>query len=360
MWVGGTNATLSARSFELPKLPLKPLWGVPIFDRLIIPISSFDPPVRCCHEIRSPLQCFAMGTPDIGARENFVRSVSRPARQINLSLSCLYIAAESVPHLDVPLYMGKISHIAERIRQNSQVPRSLYDGLYALNDLIFDDLGFRGNAGDYYDIRNSLLNEVIDRKLGIPITLSVLYMEIGSRIGIHLTGVNMTGHFLLSAGSGDALVFIDPFRNGRLYSRWECLRLLSGSDEPPNDSSKLDRLERAYLPRTDNKMILARVLNNMKMIHTHWGDLESAIADAERIQYVMPWNWRNVGDIAHLMGRSGRAREAYDMLSRMIQMMPPHEDVKLQLDSLEKLKPLAKIDGLVDPEKIHEIPFFRI
>ena len=143
-------------------------------------------------------------------------------------------------------------------------------------------------------------------------------------------------------------------------SRWECLQMLSGSGNPPNDASKLDRLERAYLPKADNKTILARVLNNMKMINTHYGDFESAIADAERIQYLMPWNWRNIGDIAHLMGRSGRARDAYDMLSRMVQMMPPHEDVSLQLDSLEMLKPLTEIDGLVDPQKIHEIPFFRI
>ncbi len=301
-----------------------------------------------------------MGTADIGARENFVRSVSRPAAQINLGLSCLYIAAENQPYLDVPLYMGKISEIAERIRQKSQNRRSLYDALYALNDLLFDELGFRGNAGNYYDVRNSLLNEVLERKLGIPITLSVLYMEIGHRIGINLTGVNMSGHFLLSAGAGASLIFVDPFRKGRLYSRWECLRLLSGSGNPPNDSSKLDRLERAHLPQADRKMVLARVLNNMKMIHTHSGDFEAAIADAERIQYLMPWNWRNIGDIAHLMGRSGRAREAYEMLSRMVQMMPPHEDVTLQLDSLEMLKPLTEIDGLVDPEKIHEIPFFRI
>lgn len=301
-----------------------------------------------------------MGTPDIGPRQNFIRSVSRPNSQINLSLSCLHIAAESDPRLDVPRYMGKISEISERIRHESKSSRSLYDTLYVLNDLLFDDLGFRGNAGNYYDIRNSLINEVIDRKLGIPITLSVLYMDIGRRIGIHLNGVNMPGHFLLAAGTDETLVFVDPFRKGRLYSRWECLRLLGAPSNPPHDSSKLDRLERTYLPRADSKMILARVLNNMKMIHTNSRDFEGAIADAERIQHLMPWNWRNVGDIAHLMGRSGRARDAYDMLSRMVQMMPPHEDVKLQLDSLEMLKPLAEIDAIVDPEKIHEIPFFRI
>ena len=301
-----------------------------------------------------------MGTPDIGSRHNFVRSVTRPADQINLALSCLFIAAEDDPNLDVPLYMGRISEITERIRQKVQNRYSSFDSLYSLNELLFDELGFRGNVGNYYDIRNSLLNHVLDRKLGIPITLAVLYMEIGRRIGVQLTGVNMSGHFLLSAGEGDSLIFVDPFRRGRLYSRWECLRLLSGNADPPSDPEQLDRLEKTFLPRADNKMILARVLNNMKMIHTQVGSFAEAISDAERIHCLMPWNWRNVGDIAHLHGRSGRARDAYDMLTQMIQMMPPHEDVSLQLDSLEMLKPLAEIGGLVDPEKIHQIPFFRI
>ncbi len=301
-----------------------------------------------------------MGTTDIGPRRNFVRSVSRPPDQINLALSCLFIASEIDPDLDVPLYMGRISEITERIRQKVRNRYSYFDTLYSLNELLFDELGYRGNVGDYYDIRNSLLNEVLERKLGIPITLAVLYMEVAKRVGVRLTGVNMSGHFLLSAGEGDSLLFVDPFRQGRLYSRWECLRLLSGNAIPPSDPEQLDRLEKTFLPRADNKMILARVLNNMKMIHTQVGDYPQAIADAERIQYLMPWNWRNVGDIAHLHGRSGRARDAYNMLTRMIQMMPPHEDVSLQLDSLEMLKPLAEIGGLVDPEKIHQIPFFRI
>ena len=272
----------------------------------------------------------------------------------------LHRSRKHVPGLDVPLYMGRINEITERIRQKVQSQMSLFDSLYTLNDLMFDELGMRGNAGNYYDIRNSLLNEVLDRKLGIPISLSILYMEVGSRIGIPMSGVNMSGHFMLSAGEGDSLIYVDPFRHGRLYSRWECLRLLSGLGDPPHDSNKLDGLERTYLPKADSKFILARVLNNMKMIHTQTSEFGAAIADAERIHYLMPWNWRNVGDIAHLYGRSGHARDAYDMLARMVQMMPPHEDVSLQLDSLEMLKPLAENYVFVDPEKIHEIPFFRI
>ena len=286
--------------------------------------------------------------------------MSRPPNQINLALSSLFIAAESNPDLDVALYMGRIGEITERIKQRVQIRISLFDSLYSLNEILFDEMGFEGNVGNYYDIRNSLLNEVLDRKLGIPITLAIIYIEVAKRVGIPLTGINMSGHFLLSAGERDSLIFIDPFRKGRLFSRWECLRLLSGNANPPSDRIKLDQLERKFLPRADNKDILVRLLNNMKMVHTRSDSYAAAIAASERIHYLMPWNWRNIGDIAHLHGRCGRARDAYDMLARMVQMMPPHEDVSLQLDSLEMLKPLAEIDGIVDPEKIHQIPFFRI
>ena len=301
-----------------------------------------------------------MGTPDIGPRRSFVRSVSRPANQINLALSCLFIAAESDPQIDIPLHVGRICDFAERARQRLPRRYSLFDALYSINDVLFVDCGFKGNVGNYYDIRNSLLNEVLERKLGIPITLSILYKEVGRRIGVSLTGINMSGHFLLSAGDEDSLVFVDPFRQGRIYSRWECLKLISGDADPPNDPEKLDLLQKTYLPIADNKMILARVLNNMKMVHTQSGDYPEAIAAAERINSLMPRNWRNIGDISHLYGRTGRAREAYEMLARMVKMMPPHEDVSLQLDSLAMLKPLAEVDGFVDPEKIHQIPFFRI
>ena len=193
--------------------------------------------------------------------------------QINLALSSLFIAAESNPDLDVALYMGRIGEITERIKQKVQIRISLFDSLYSLNELLFDEMGFEGNVGNYYDIRNSLLNEVLDRKLGIPITLAIIYMEVAKRVGIPLTGINMSGHFLLSAGERDSLIFIDPFRKGRLFSRWECLRLLSGNANPPSDRIKLDQLERKFLPRADNNDVLVRLLNNMKMVPHPLGQL---------------------------------------------------------------------------------------
>ena len=296
----------------------------------------------------------------MGTRGNFVRSVTRPAAQINLALSCFYIAAERSPEIDIARNLGEICRLAERVHRPKLSRALRYDQIYAVNDVLFGEAGFRGNSSDYYDLRNSLLDEVLERRLGIPITLSIVYLEVAKRVGLRLTGVNMAGHFLLRAGTGVARVYIDPFREGRIYSRWECLRLLRGLGNPPHQSDRLDRLERGYLPAASNRQILARVLNNMKVINTHRDDLRAAIADAERIQHLMPRNWRNVGDMAHLYGRAGHVRDAYHALAQAVEMMPANADVSSHRDALEMLRPLAESEEIVDPAKIHEIPFFRM
>ncbi len=294
-------------------------------------------------------------------RENFVRITARHPEQINLALASLYIAAEDAGDVDVCRYMGILSGIAERLRYQNWKRRSLYGAVYAINDLLFDKMGFQGNPRDYYDIRNSHFNEVLDRKLGIPITLSVLYIEVAKRLGIKLRGANMSGHFLVIAGHGASLIYIDPFREGRIYSRWECLQATRRDGAlQPNDPKALDRLQRAYLPEASNKAILARMLNNIKLIHTRCGDMERAVTAAERIQILLPGNWRNMGDIAQLQGRSGNVRNAYRALAQMVRLMPSDVDTTLQIDALETLRPIAESGEKIDPEEIYQIPFFRI
>lgn len=302
-----------------------------------------------------------MGTPDLEPRQNFIRAVSRPTDNINLPLAALYIAAEEDPDIDVTLYMGKLSHIAQQLRAQLSERDSIYSAIYAINDILFQRFRFRGNTGNYYDIRNSYLHQVLDRKTGIPITLSIIYIEVARRAGIALSGVNMSGHFILSAGKDASLIYIDPFRKGRIYTRWEALQAMRRDGGlQPNESVKLDRLQRVFLPHADKRAILARLLNNMKIIHTAQGKLEAAISAAERVQILMPRNWRNVGDIAQLQAKSGNARDAYRNLSLMVQLMPADVDPSMHLDALELLKPLAESDQYIDPKKIHQIPFFRI
>ena len=142
------SSALSARHSELPQSTLIAKSRSSVGSQSIIAVCNRAPLTFAFATSRfTSLQCIAMGTTDIGPRRNFVRSVSRPPDQINLALSCLFIASENDPDLDVPLYMGRISEITERIRQKVRNRYSFFDTLYSLNELLFDELGYRGNVG---------------------------------------------------------------------------------------------------------------------------------------------------------------------------------------------------------------------
>ncbi len=123
------------------------------------------------------------------------------------------------PNLDIAQYLGRIDQLAVEAASHGGAEADVYRAVFALNSVLFNQHGYRGNAGDYYDPRNSFLNQVIERKIGIPITLSVLYFEVAERIGLAIEGVNFPGHFLVKHESDGLEIFIDPFHAGELKSR---------------------------------------------------------------------------------------------------------------------------------------------
>ena len=153
------------------------------------------------------------------ALEAFAELVAREDVRIDLAHACLMIAQDAYPKLDVERYLGEIERMAMRLR--GRMPQTLgpEERIAALNEFLFDELGFSGNADDYYDPRNSYLNEVIDRRTGIPITLAVLYIEMGRKIGLPLEGVSFPGHFLVrvrnrSASRSTSLTYPSMSRPG--------------------------------------------------------------------------------------------------------------------------------------------------
>src|SRR5262249_17902116 len=123
----------------------------------------------------------------------------------------------------------KIDRIAELAGERAAGAVDAHDTISAINMVLFDDYGFRGNRENYYDPRNSFLNEVIDRRTGIPITLSVLYMEVGRRIGFEVRGIGLPGHFVVSHQSPAGPIYIDPFSRGRLLGERGCGELVAES-----------------------------------------------------------------------------------------------------------------------------------
>jgi regulator of sirC expression with transglutaminase-like and TPR domain len=149
--------------------------------------------------------------------EAFAQAVAHEER-INLAQTCLMIAQDAYPTLEVTHYLDEIERMSQDVR--SQLPRgaAAEERIAALNEFLFEQLGFCGNTDDYYDPRNSYLNEVIDRKTGIPITLSVLYIEIGRRVGLPLEGVSFPGHFLVRVQVRGGVLVLDPFSGGLAQS----------------------------------------------------------------------------------------------------------------------------------------------
>lgn len=157
--------------------------------------------------------------------------------------------------------------------------------LRALNRFLFDTQGFSGNFLDYYDPRNSYLNDVLDRKLGIPITLSVLYVELGRRIGVELDGVSFPGHFLVRMDVEGGLIVLDPYHRGKSVGSDELklrARAMVGHDEP-DDNALYQMLKPAQ-----NKAVLVRMLHNLKALYAERKELDKALRCADRIVRLDP------------------------------------------------------------------------
>lgn len=190
-------------------------------------------------------------------RERFAELVNGPEAAIPLDEATLVIAATAEPGLDVAAYLGKLDDLAAGCRNPT------LDGVIMH---LFRRDGFVGDATSYYDPRNSFLNHVLDRRRGIPISLSIVTMEVGRRLGVPTSGVGMPGHFLLR-DKVDPAVFVDPFHHGRILDAAECERLWR------RQSGGRGEFSPDWLEPIGKRSILARVLANLKAIYGARRDL---------------------------------------------------------------------------------------
>jgi regulator of sirC expression with transglutaminase-like and TPR domain len=199
----------------------------------------------------------------------FAQLVERIDVRIDLARACLLIAEDAYPGLDVENYMTELERLALRLRASLPQEAGAEERVVALNRFLFDELGYAGNAEDYYDPRNSYLNEVMDRRTGIPITLSVVYMELGRRIGLPLEGVSFPGHFLVRLRMRSGLLVLDPFAGGEPQSERELRERLQRviPEGAAGPLSVQDLPLEEFLEPAGNRQILARLLRNLKSIY---------------------------------------------------------------------------------------------
>jgi regulator of sirC expression with transglutaminase-like and TPR domain len=217
------------------------------------------------------------------ARTLFFEMIARPEKEIDLAVAALLIAKEEYPDLDVEGYRSRLDTLASEARPRvAAAGGNPFAAIDALNCLLFGDHGFRGDIQNYFDPRNCFLNEVLDRKRGTPITLSVIYMEVGVRCGLPIEGVGFPGHFLVRHASEGRRILIDPFHRGQILVLDDCRRQLIAT------YGKEMRIEPHFFDPVGKKRILARMLTNLKGIYLKAGDHERALSAIERLLALEP------------------------------------------------------------------------
>ena len=218
----------------------------------------------------------------------------------DLAVAALMIARIEYPDLDASRYVAQLDFIGDeacRRLSSAEVPADAphnvdaerYARVTALNAYLFEELGFAGNEADYSDPRNSFLNEVIDRRTGIQITLSLVYMEAARRAGLPVEGINFPGHFLLRCRAGRKHTYaedliIDPFHGGALLSH----DLLAQQAAERGDSSEPARFESRLLKRATKQQILSRMLMNLKRVYVNMQSFPQARNIADMLIAVDP------------------------------------------------------------------------
>jgi len=264
--------------------------------------------------------------------------IAAPEEEINLAEAALLIAAQEYPGLDVPAYLARIDEIAATLKRRMRADISPTDALMALNRYLFEELGFAGNVADYYDPRNSYLNEVLDRRLGIPITLSLVHVEIGRRIGLAMHGVAFPGHFLVKCSLRNGAVVMDSYARGASLSLEDLqqrLKVLRGGAAPAPD------MVAQLLAAAGRKSILARLLRNLKNIYRERGDLARALAAADRIIALEPAVAEEYRERAGIYHDMECFRAALSDFRNYLMLKPSAEDAALVQRRVVELQQIA-------------------
>jgi regulator of sirC expression with transglutaminase-like and TPR domain len=262
----------------------------------------------------------------------FRAAVDLPDDEIDLGRAALAIAQEEYPTLDIQTYLERLNQLAAVVRDRSAGENSPYRLIASLNYVLFTQEGYRGNRDDYYDSRNSFLNEVIERRIGIPIALSVLYMEVARRAGLRLHGVGFPGHFLIKYTGEEGEIVVDPFDKGEVRTTEELQEMLDRLY-----GGKV-RLQPVFLSRVSNRQIVQRILANLKAIYVREENFHKAVSVVERLVILDPISADEIRDRGLLYLKLERFSEAIDDLETYLRLAPDAADAEEILEQVETLK----------------------
>lgn len=243
-----------------------------------------------------------------------------PFAGVDLAELSLRLAADEYPRLDVSAYLRRLDDLAARVAPRVARAPSLVDKVTELAHFLFIEEEFDGNSAAYYDARNSYLNEVLDRKLGIPLSLSVLAMRVGGGCGLRVVGVGLPGHFIAKAMDGGSEVLFDPFHGGQLLDPQGCEDLVTAVTGHPFYATE------DSLAATPPGMIVQRMLNNLKAIYLREPDFPRAARVIRRILQLIPGDITQRRDLGVSLVHAGQPGPAIDHLSAYLASVPNAED----------------------------------
>ena len=273
-----------------------------------------------------------MTAPAVPPRHAFVREVDQASERVDLARAALLIAKEEYPQLSIERHLGRLDQLAEEVKDrigNEGAPLIVFQEL--LHTLCQRN-GFRGNREAYYDPRNSLLSDVLDRRKGIPLTLGIIVLEVGWRLGLPLEGVNFPGHFLVRFPGTTIRLLVDPFDTGRVWFEDQAQELLD------RVYGGMVRVRPRFLKPARKREILVRLLANLKGIYLNVQDNDRALAAIERILVIHPTAAGQIRDRGTLLARMGRADEALAQLEWYLDYAPEASDARQIRSLVEELR----------------------
>lgn len=252
--------------------------------------------------------------------------------EINVPRAALQMSrAISYPDLNVAAYMAALFELSEEIADSIDPRSPVSIQVEHLSHHVFGTLGFRGNSEAYNDPRNSYLNEVIDRRSGIPITLSILYVDIATRLGIPAYGIGLPGHYIVGVHEKESDIWIDPFHGGRRLDLNDCVELIrmsTGYEGP---------LEASWFAPTPARVTLARMLSNLRASYVSTNSWLRATDVIKLLRQVQPEEPEHLRDLGFVYYHQRRLSQAAHYLNGYLQRRPDAADAQVIRDGIKQI-----------------------
>jgi regulator of sirC expression with transglutaminase-like and TPR domain len=256
-----------------------------------------------------------------------------PDSDADMAQAALILATLEYPDLDIARYLAILDRSADRAAPLLAGRGNPEEAVSALAAYLAGECGYHGNTAEYYDPRNSFLNDVIDRRTGIPITLSIIYLAVARRLGLRLLGIGLPGHFIVKFDDGTNLLFFDPFNAGKTLARSDCEELARSS------TGRDIALSDEHLAAASNHSIIVRMLYNLRGIYSHNLQHRQGLGVADILVRIAPANgyeYRNRAALHLQLGQGALARADLETYLALRPDAADAEDVKKAIAGIRK------------------------